>query len=97
MNTNNDTSYPSKINCDFCNQEIDGAPFNIVTPEFRAIVCGECMNLFGNQLYDELVERIEKYNTSPTTIINESQVTESDTNDTKNIRDSSKIKEKTEN
>jgi hypothetical protein len=55
--------------CDLCKQPFEEPPFTIVTPEFRIEnVCGECMNLYGNQMYDELIERIKSFDTSTKTV-----------------------------
>ena len=57
-----DKQSEASLLCDLCKQPISDAPFTIVTPIDRIEnVCGECMNLYGNQLYDELVERIESF------------------------------------
>lgn len=49
------------MRCDLCEEEIENAPFTIVTPEYEIPnVCGECMNLFGNQEFDQLTKRIER-------------------------------------
>ena len=50
------------MKCDLCKQEIKGAPFTIVNPEYRIEnVCGECMNLYANEMYEELGERMAKF------------------------------------
>lgn len=47
------------MKCDICNEEIIGAPFTIVTPWYRIEnVCGECMNLYTNEEYDELYKHM---------------------------------------
>ena len=49
--------------CSLCTIEFEGAPFTIINPSVRIEdVCGDCLNLYANQMFDELAERIEEHN-----------------------------------
>lgn len=51
--------------CDWCNDKDDKFTIVIVGVEPRFNVCGDCMNLYGNQEFDKLTEKIEKAKQEP--------------------------------
>ena len=62
-----DTIYLNIIRCDFCGEECDGTIIlrdtNIQKVDGSdLILCGTCLNLYGNQMYEELTKRIENKN-----------------------------------
>lgn len=50
--------------CEVCKKEIEEVPFEYVnvsfSPTLRLTVCGDCMNLLGNQEWDKLNEILER-------------------------------------
>jgi ribosome-binding protein aMBF1 (putative translation factor) len=45
--------------CEWCQEEIDGKLEIIIGEVGRFSVCGTCMNLYGNEEFDELNRRLK--------------------------------------